>query len=81
MVRVFTYQAGPAGRVPEEIAEEAFAIFNGQSRHARDTDVARRYHERRLRSSAMSWPSAKPGSPSAASAGSSPRRPERGPHR
>jgi hypothetical protein len=28
-VRVFTYQADPAGRTPEQIAEEAFAICNG----------------------------------------------------
>ena len=31
MVRVFAYQAGPAGRAPEVIAEEAFAICNGHS--------------------------------------------------
>jgi hypothetical protein len=29
MVRVFTYQADPAGLSPEEIAEEAFAIYAG----------------------------------------------------
>ena len=29
MVRVFTYQAAPAGPSPEEIAEEAFAIYAG----------------------------------------------------
>lgn len=28
MVRVFTYQADPAGRPPEEIADEAFDTFN-----------------------------------------------------
>jgi hypothetical protein len=28
-VRVFTYQADPAGRTPEQIAEEAFAIYAG----------------------------------------------------
>ncbi len=29
VVRVFTYQADPAGRDPEQIAEEAFAIYAG----------------------------------------------------
>jgi hypothetical protein len=29
MVRVFAYQADPAGRSPEAIAKEAFAICNG----------------------------------------------------
>lgn len=49
-VRVFTYQADPAGRTPEEIAEEAFAICNGHPRDARGEDLARRYYERELRS-------------------------------
>ena len=49
MVRVFTYQAGPAAG-PEEIAEEAFAICNGHPRDARGMDLARRYYERELRS-------------------------------
>jgi hypothetical protein len=72
VVHVFAYQADPAGRAPEQIAEEAFAICNGHPRDADGTDLARRYYERELRSlSAMSWPSAKSGSPSAASAGSS----------
>jgi len=48
MVRVFTYQADPGGST-QEIAKEAFA-FNGQPRHARGTDLARRYYPRRLRS-------------------------------
>ena len=34
-VRVFTYQADPAGRTPEQIAEEAFAICNGHPHDAR----------------------------------------------
>jgi hypothetical protein len=54
IVRVFTYQADPAGRDPEQIAEEAFAICNG---HPRDTDgeeLARRYYGRELRS--LSFP-------------------------
>ena len=48
MVRVFTYQADPAGRDPEEIAEEAFAICNGQPRDAggRPAEMARRYRDR-----------------------------------
>ena len=29
MVRVFAYQADPAGRTPEQVAEEAFAIYAG----------------------------------------------------
>ncbi len=49
MVRVFTYQADPAGG-PEEIAEEAFAICNGHPRDAWGTDLAHRYYERELRS-------------------------------
>ena len=39
MVRVFTYQASPAGG-PEEIAEEAFAICNGHPRDAWGMDLA-----------------------------------------
>jgi 2-keto-4-pentenoate hydratase len=48
--RVFTYQADPARRTPEEIAEEAFAIRNGHPRDAHGADLARRYYERGLRS-------------------------------
>jgi hypothetical protein len=50
VVRVFTYQADPAGRTPEQIAEEAFAIGNGHPGDARGEDLARRYYERQLRS-------------------------------
>jgi hypothetical protein len=50
VVRVFTYQADPAGRAPEQIAEEAFAICNGHPADARGADLARRYYERELRS-------------------------------
>ena len=57
MVRVFTYQADPAGG-PEEIAEEAFAICNGHPRDAWGTDLARRYYERELRS--LSFPGNRP---------------------
>jgi hypothetical protein len=53
MVAVFTYQADPAGG-PEAVAEEAFGIFNGHPRCARDADLARRYYERGLRS--LSFP-------------------------
>jgi hypothetical protein len=49
MVRVFTYQAAPAGS-PEEIAEEAFAICNDHPPDAHGEDLARRYYERELRS-------------------------------
>jgi hypothetical protein len=48
MVRVFTYQADPAG--PEEIAEEAFAICNRHPRDTRGADLTERYYQRRLRS-------------------------------
>jgi hypothetical protein len=50
MVRVFAYQADPAGRSPEAIAEEAFAICNGHPRDAGGEDLSRRYYERELRS-------------------------------
>jgi len=53
MVRVFTYQADPAGRDPEQIAEEAFAICNGHPPGAH-VDLTRRYYERELRS--LSFP-------------------------
>jgi hypothetical protein len=49
MVRVFTYQADPAGRDPEQIAEEAFAICNGHPPGAH-AGLTRRYYERELRS-------------------------------
>ena len=50
VVRVFTYQADPAGRTPEELAEEAFAICNGHAGDTRGEDLARRYYQRQLRS-------------------------------
>jgi hypothetical protein len=50
MVRVFTYQAGPAGRAPESIAEEAFAICNGHPHDAAGADLSRPYYARQLRS-------------------------------
>ena len=48
VVRVFTYQADPAGRSPEEIAEEAFEIFNDHPRDAEGAELARRYYRHRL---------------------------------
>jgi hypothetical protein len=48
MVRVFTYQADPAG--PEEIAEEAFAFCDDHPCDASGQDLGRRYYERELRS-------------------------------
>ncbi len=73
MVRVFAYQADPAGRSPEAIAEEAFAVCNGHPRDAGGEDLSRRYYERELRSlpSATSPPSAKSRLPSVARAGPS----------
>ena len=50
MVRVFTYQADPAGRAPEVMAEEAFAICNGHPRDAAGEELSRRYYARELRS-------------------------------
>jgi hypothetical protein len=57
VVRVFTYQADPAGRDPEQIAEEAFAICNGHPSDAGGADLSRRYYERELRS--LSFPGMK----------------------
>ena len=54
MVRVFAYQADPAGCSPEAIAEEAFAICNGHPRDAGGEDLSRRYYQRELRS--LSFP-------------------------
>lgn len=50
MVRVFTYQADPAGRSPEEIADEAFDTFNDHPRDPDGADLACAYYGRRLRS-------------------------------
>ena len=58
MVRVFTYQADPAGRAPEEIAEEAFAICNGHPGDPGGEELARRYYARELRS--LSFPGNSP---------------------
>ena len=49
MVRVFAYQADP-GRPAEEIADEAFDIFNDHPRDAAGADLACAYYGRRLRS-------------------------------
>jgi hypothetical protein len=49
VVRVFAYQASP-GRPAEEIAEEAFAIFNDHPRDPEGADLACAYYGRRLRS-------------------------------
>jgi hypothetical protein len=49
VVRVFAYQARP-GRPAEEIAEEAFAIFNDHPRDAAEVELACAYYGRRLRS-------------------------------
>jgi len=40
MVKVFTYQAGPRGRPPGEIAKHAFAAFNGAPPDGAGTEVA-----------------------------------------
>ena len=50
VVRVFAYQADPAGRPPEEIADEAFDTFNDHPRDPDGADLACAYYGRRLRS-------------------------------
>jgi len=50
VVAVFSYQAGPTGRTAEEIAEEAFAIFNDRPADAAGAELACAYYGRRLRS-------------------------------
>jgi hypothetical protein len=50
MVRVFTYQAQPCGRTPEQRADRAFSAFNGYPLDAGDTDLSRAYYQRQLRS-------------------------------
>jgi hypothetical protein len=57
VVRVFAYQASP-GRPAEEIAEEAFAIFNDHPRDPEGADLACAYYGRRLRS--LSFPGNRP---------------------
>jgi hypothetical protein len=57
VVRVFAYQASP-GRPAEEIAEEAFAIFNDHPGDAAGAELACAYYERRLRS--LSFPGNSP---------------------
>jgi hypothetical protein len=49
MVRVFTYQADPAGRPREEIAEEAFDTLQRPSQEPRGgKELARLYYRHRL---------------------------------
>jgi hypothetical protein len=50
VVRVFAYQADPAGRSPEEVADEAFDTFNDHPRDPDGADLACAYYGRRLRS-------------------------------
>jgi hypothetical protein len=50
VVRVFAYQADPAGRSPEEVADEAFDTFNDHPRDSDGADLAFAYYGRRLRS-------------------------------
>jgi hypothetical protein len=50
MVRVFTYQAQPRGRTPEQIADRAYSAFNGYPLDDDDTTLARAYYQRQLRS-------------------------------
>lgn len=49
VVRVFAYQADPAGG-PETVAEDAFAICNGHPRRPGDAGLSRDYYDRELRS-------------------------------
>ena len=48
MVCVFAYQADPAGRSPEAIAEEAFDTFNDHPRNPGGEELARQYYRHRL---------------------------------
>ncbi len=57
VVRVFAYQASP-GRSAEELAEEAFAIFNDHPGDAAGAELACAYYGRRLRS--LSFPGNSP---------------------
>jgi hypothetical protein len=50
MVKVFTYQAEPRGRPPGEIAEHAFAAFNGAPPDDEAAGLARQYRAGALRS-------------------------------
>lgn len=50
VVRVFTYQAEPAARTAQEIADEAFDAFNDHPRDPDGADLACAYYGRRLRS-------------------------------
>ncbi len=54
VVAVFTYQASPAGRTAEQIADEAFDTFNDHPRDPGGADLACAYYGRRLRS--LSFP-------------------------
>jgi hypothetical protein len=58
MVKVFTYQAGSRGRPPREIAEHAFAAFNGAPPDDEAAGLARQYRARALRS--LSFPGSSP---------------------
>ena len=58
LVRVFTYQATAGGQTPEEIADDAYAAFNGHPPGAEMAESARRYRQRRLR--ALSFPGNSP---------------------
>ena len=61
VVAVFTYQADPAGRTAEQIADEAFDIFNDHPRDPGGEDLSRRYYQRELRSLSFpgKWPCCK----------------------
>jgi hypothetical protein len=50
VVRVFTYQAEPAGRTAQEVADEAFDTFNDHPPDPDGADLACAYYGRRLRS-------------------------------
>lgn len=50
MVRVFTCQTQPRRRSPQQLAEDAFAAFNGHPADAEGAVLARQYYGRQLRS-------------------------------
>jgi hypothetical protein len=71
VVAVFAYQADPAGRAPEVIADEAFAICNDHPHDARGEELSRRYYARELRS--LSFPGKRPCCPRSCCVAAAPR--------
>ena len=58
MVCVFAYQTSPGGRSLQQIADHAFAVFNGHPADDEGERLAGQYYQRRLRS--VSFPGSRP---------------------